>query len=132
MEAGIDHVRLSYHYLDVGDLDGYRSLLDDRVELRRPDAPPGRGRAQVADIQVALARPPGAHHLYRVIGADGAVAVMGRFVAASGAPPDALPAPVEFADFFTLTADGMLLGCNRYYFTPPRRNALGAVAGSRV
>jgi hypothetical protein len=130
-EAGIDHVRLSYHYLDVGDVDGYQSLLDDFVELRRPDAPPGRGRVQVADIQAALARPPGEHQLYRIIGANGAVAVMGRFVSGSGAPSGAASAPIEFADFFTLTGDGMLLGCSRYYFTPPLRGTFGALGGLR-
>lgn len=26
-DSGVDHVRLAYHYLDAGDLDGYGSLL---------------------------------------------------------------------------------------------------------
>lgn len=32
-DSGVDHVRLAYHYLDTGDLDGYGSLLHAGLSL---------------------------------------------------------------------------------------------------
>ncbi|MEV6349051.1 hypothetical protein [Actinoplanes sp. NPDC051851] len=85
---GQDHVRLSYLYLDNGDIEGFESLWDAGV-------PPRGGRT-------------GDRHLiYKMVAADDCVAVMGRLVG----PPD-----VDFADFFTLSDEGLLLGCRRYHF----------------
>lgn len=139
--AGIDHVRLWYHYLDVGDLDAYGSLLDEHAQLSRPDALPGNGRAQILERQAELASSAVKHHIYKIIADDDAVAVMGRYTP----PPSAAPSragteeideahgaddaedaddadeveEVEFADFFTLTDKGLLLTCRRYYFVAP-------------
>jgi hypothetical protein len=133
--AGIDHVRLWYHYLDVGDLDAYGSLLDEHAQLSRPDALPGNGREQILERQAQLASSAVKHHIYKIIADDGAVAVMGRYTP----PPSTAPRhagtreindtdetddadeveEVEFADFFTLTDKGLLLTCRRYYFVAP-------------
>ncbi len=133
--AGIDHVRLWYHYLDVGDLDAYGSLLDEHAQLSRPDALPGHGREQILERQTQLASSAVKHHIYKIIADDDAVAVMGRYTP----PPGTAPSPagteeinetdetddadeveeVEFADFFTLTDKGLLLTCRRYYFVAP-------------
>jgi ketosteroid isomerase-like protein len=110
--AGVDHVRLSYHYLDNGDLDAYGSLLDENAQLSRPDGPPGHGREQILEHQAELAWSAAEHHIYKIIAAGDAVAVMGRVRA--GRARD-----VEFADFFTLTDKGLLLTCRRYYFAAP-------------
>ncbi|WP_369198703.1 nuclear transport factor 2 family protein [Streptomyces djakartensis] len=89
-DSGVDHVRLAYDYLDAGDIDGYGSLLDAGAlgaELERP-------------------RPPGARHLITRIVADGTcVVAMGRLT----------PQQREFVDVFTLSAQGMLRTCHRYY-----------------
>lgn len=89
-DSGVDHVRLAYDYLDAGDLDGYGSLLDAGAlgaELERP-------------------RPSGARHLISRIVADGdCVVVVGRLA----------PQQREFVDVFTLSAQGMLRSCHRYY-----------------
>ena len=111
--AGVDHVRLSYHYLDAGDLDGYGSLLDEQAQLRRPDAPPGHGRAQVVRLQKILAGPMTRHEVVKVVAEGDTIAVTGRFT-----PPERDTA-VEFADVFTLSDEGLLLSQHRYYFVAP-------------
>src|SRR5436190_2063112 len=51
--AGVDHVRLSYAYLDEGDVDAYGSLFDEHAHVSRPDTPLTTGGGQTAP------RPPG-------------------------------------------------------------------------
>lgn len=109
--AGVDHVRLSYVYLDAGDLDGYASLLDEQAHVRRPDAPPGKGRAQIVRVHAEIAEPPSRHELYRIIADGDSVVVFGRYVRP--------PLDVEFADIFTLTQLGLLLGYQRFYHVAP-------------
>lgn len=116
--AGIDHVRLSYHYLDSGDIDGYGSLLDDDTQLRWPEAPVGRGQAQVLGLQKSLAGPPSMHEIRKVIAFGDTVVAIRRYTPpAPGSRGKA--ATVEFADFFTLNDKGMLLTHHRYYFVAP-------------
>lgn len=112
--AGVDHVRLSYHYLDTGDVDAYGSLFDEHAQVTRPDAPRGRGRSQLVALHAPLAGPPARHHIYKIVAQADSVAVMGHL-----APCAAAAGPVDFADFFTLSAEGMLLGYRRFYFAPP-------------
>ncbi|MEO5878286.1 MAG: nuclear transport factor 2 family protein [Streptosporangiaceae bacterium] len=109
--AGIDHVRLSYEYLDEGDLDAYGSLFDEHALVSHPAVPCVSGRRQVLDLHAELAGPPARHHIYKIIAEGGAVAVVGRFTRP--------PREIDFADFFTLSDDGLLLGYRRFYFTPP-------------
>lgn len=45
--VGLDHVRLTYHYLDVGDMDGLASLFAEEVGLLRPGSSPIRSRAAI-------------------------------------------------------------------------------------
>ena len=118
--AGIDHVRLWYHYLDTGDLDAYGSLLDENAQLSRPDAPPGHGREQIMQRQAELAAYCAGHHIYKIIAADDAVAVMGSYTPSpAAATARGRTGEIEFADFFTLTDRGLLLTCRRYYFVAP-------------
>jgi ketosteroid isomerase-like protein len=112
--AGLDHVRLSYHYLDSGDIDGFGSLLDDDVQVTRPDTPQGFGRAEVLRMHSEIAGTSARHHIYKMVANGDCVAVMGRFTRTPGA------SDVEFADFFTLSDEGMLMGYRRFYFAPPR------------
>jgi ketosteroid isomerase-like protein len=122
--AGLDHVRLSYQYLDSGDIDGFGSLLDEDVQVTRPDAPQGFGRAEVLRLHSQIAEPAVRHHIYKMVANGDCVAVMGRFIRVGderGAVGARLGGPdVEFADFFTLSDEGMLLSCRRFYFAPPR------------
>ncbi|MDB1090207.1 nuclear transport factor 2 family protein [Streptomyces sp. ACA25] len=128
--VGVDHVRLSYHYLDSGDLEGYGSLLDENMQMKRPDAPPGRGRAEVLRGQVAANRSPLRHHIFKIVADGDSVVAMGHLTARAdrrgepaAGPSDCFPAdPSEglaFVDVFTLSDEGMLLGCRRFYYTAP-------------
>jgi len=129
--AGLDHVRLSYLYRDDGDLDGFGSLLHDDIQVTRPDTPQGRGRAEVLRLHHAIADPAVGHHIYKVVADGDCIAVMGRLTGARRVPHDsgegegvggtaraAVPG-IEFADFFTLSDEGMLLGYRRFYFAAP-------------
>jgi ketosteroid isomerase-like protein len=115
--VGVDHVRLSYHYLDIGDAEGYGSLLDDDIELRHPGSPRGFGRAEVLRAYDAAGRPPGrrdVHRIHRIVAEGDHVVALGRLIRRPGLRED-----LDFADHFTLSPEGMLLSCRRYYCTPP-------------
>ena len=55
--VGIDHVRLSYHYLDQGGIDGYLSLLHADVSLYLPSKQEICGREQIAAFQARMEGP---------------------------------------------------------------------------
>lgn len=117
--AGIDHVRLSYHYLDVGDIDGYGSLLADDIQVARPDAPLRAGREAVLSLHQDALVEPGTHHIEKIVAEGRSVVVTGRLTPLGASRTDG-PAPdLEFVDWFTLTDDSMLLGYRRYYFAAP-------------
>lgn len=114
---GVDHVRLSYDYLDAGNLDAYGSLLDDNVHVRRPDAAQSRGRAQVQRLHAEVTGPPGRHLLEQIIADGDSIVVTGRFVRPPTPPAELVD--VEFVDVFTLSDFGLLLGYRRYYYVAP-------------
>ncbi|MEY9862090.1 ketosteroid isomerase-like protein [Catenulispora sp. GAS73] len=113
---GLDHVRLSYLYLDSRDIDAYGSLLAEEVQVTRPDTTPRSGRHNVLDMHRGPEAPRERHQIFKTVADGDCVAVMGRLIRTEADPaqPD-----VDFADFFTLSEDGMLLGCRRFYFAPP-------------
>jgi ketosteroid isomerase-like protein len=88
-DSGVDHVRLAYHYLDTGDLDGFSSLLDEDARLESP-APGCR------------------HHIERIVASGDCVVAIGRLT----------PQQVDFVDVFTLSAEGMLRSRRRYAAHP--------------
>ena len=102
--VGLDHVRLSYEYLDRGDHDGYASLLDPAATVDEP----GRSGRRL--------RSRGEHRLNEVFAADGRVAAVGRFV---GADVLGEPVDVDFADIFALSPSGLLLRRRSYYHVDP-------------
>lgn len=111
--AGVDHVKLSYHYLNIGDIDGYGSLLDEHVRVQRPDMAQGQGRLEVLRAHARLAGPPARHQIFRVIADGDGIAVTGRYTS----PPSHID--LDFVDVFTLTDQGMLLGYRRFYYLAP-------------
>jgi len=120
--AGVSHVQLSYHYLDTVDFDAYGSLLDEDAQVSRPDAPPSHGRAEVLRLQENMAWWYSRHHIHRIVAEGYTVAVTGVTDLCNGPPKPGRQQEVrkvEFADFFTLTDEGMLLGYRRYYFAVP-------------
>jgi ketosteroid isomerase-like protein len=111
LAAGVDHVRLSYAYLDEGDLDAYASLLHEDMQVRTPGGPPGRGRDDALRLAVTTR---GTHELFKVIGDGHCVVAVGRYTA-----PRHELGEFDFADFFTLSDDSLLLSRRRFYYLPP-------------
>lgn len=118
--AGLDHARLSYHYLDSGDIDGYVSLLHDDVVVRRPGVVPMRGRHQVERTQsersrAESSRRPRRRHVVDTMFAGGdRVAAIGRVSDSPGRRSD-----LEFVDIFTVSDCGLLIAQATYFFTAP-------------
>ncbi|WP_285733071.1 nuclear transport factor 2 family protein [Nocardiopsis sp. ATB16-24] len=113
--AGVDHVRLSYHYLDSRDVEGYLSLLSERVWIRYPDADPVHGHAQAAEFHGTQSRLSGTHTLYQVFGQASHIVAIGRLIRTSSARgTTGAPADVDFADVFVLDSDGLILGQRRF------------------
>jgi len=107
-DAGADHVRMAYHYVDAGDFDSYGSLLHEDVQVRGLAGRPAHGRADA--MQLARGTRKGRHELYKLIADGDSVVAVGRHRSAG-------PAAVEFADVFTLADNGLLL-CHRRFVAP--------------
>lgn len=105
-EIGADHVRLAYHYLNTGDVDGYASLVDERAVFTHPDHGPARGPDGVAALVFACLAGQGPHRADRVVARDATVVVTGRSEGAEAGRRG-------FVDVFTLSVYGLLLTWNR-------------------
>ncbi|MFI9387409.1 nuclear transport factor 2 family protein [Kutzneria sp. NPDC052558] len=103
--AGLDHVRLSYAYLDEGEWDAYTSVLDEDMAVYGIGAGPALGRAEAVRAVGGLA---GRHEVHQVIGSGSCVVAIGRY---RGAVAD-----VEFADVFTLSDRALLLSQRRFRY----------------
>lgn len=114
---GIEHVRLSYLYLDRGDIDGYLSLLHSDVCLLLPGEGEIRGRERIGAFQARQEQLRADHLIQHVIGSGDRVAVEGRCV-----PADAGQG-VDFTDVFALSEEGLLRSRKRYYFVASRWTA---------
>ncbi|MEZ0068075.1 hypothetical protein ABIA32_004099 [Streptacidiphilus sp. MAP12-20] len=109
-------------------MDGCGSLLDADVRLWSPGAPVGHGRSEVIGLQRDMAGPFARHETRRIFAAGDVIAVAGRLVRRTGERSGAESGTadtgretdaVEFADFFTVSEEGMLLTQHRYYFVSP-------------
>ncbi|MEC3978288.1 nuclear transport factor 2 family protein [Amycolatopsis sp. H20-H5] len=104
--TGIDHVRLSYHYLEIGDFDGYGSLFATEAVLHYPDHAPIQGRAAIERFRSTwLNYQVGVHRVDVVSGAEPQVTAVGRFAANR---PNGASINADFADIFTLSDYGLL------------------------
>jgi hypothetical protein len=113
--VAVDHLLLSYLYLDEGNLDGYASLLDSDVRVARPDLPCAVGREAVVSQMAMIAGPPSHHRLYRVIASSDCVAAEGRCTGPAALRLADGYHDVDFVDIVTVSAYGLLLGQRRYY-----------------
>ncbi|WP_307062232.1 nuclear transport factor 2 family protein [Streptomyces sp. B3I8] len=110
---------LTYHYLDIGDIDGYASLTEQNVTLDHPGAPPYRGRDAVLSAQAAQATLLRRHELDTVVADEGRVVVLGRVVRQAPGAVRGAAYGVDFADVFTLSGQTLVRACRRYYYAPP-------------
>ncbi|GHC84234.1 hypothetical protein GCM10007079_26030 [Nocardiopsis terrae] len=109
----MEHVLLSYLYLDERDLDGYASLLDSESGFCATD--PDRARAPEAAAAFVFEQcvEHGRSHPERVISSGADVIVTGTLTPHS---PDASRSRAEFfADFFTISEHGLLCTWRRFY-----------------
>ncbi|WP_189269427.1 nuclear transport factor 2 family protein [Streptomyces fuscichromogenes] len=113
------HVMLTYHYLDIGDIDGYASLTEQDMALNHPGAPPHRGRDAVLSAHAAQATLLRRHELDTVVADEGRVVVLGRVVHQAPGARRWAPHGVDFADVFTLSKHVLVRDCRRYYYAPP-------------
>lgn len=104
LAAGMDHVRLSYHYLDIGDLDGYRSLFEDGAELGEPVTAVLRGRAGAVRYRYTV---------FDVFGSDRRLAAVGRMVELTGSHA------LDFVDLFTVSDSALLVERRCFVGFPP-------------
>ena len=110
LAAALDHVRLSYHYLDAGDIDGYSSLFEEEVVLKVPGFPPMQGRAALERYGSTVRH---RHAVHDVFGSDRRLAVVGRLDDPSGA------GSTDFVDVFAVSDRALLVARRCYYHTPP-------------
>jgi ketosteroid isomerase-like protein len=111
---GLDHARLSYAYLNNGDIDGYASLFHADAVVRRPDATTIHGRAALERARISSSGTrSGRYVVHHVFASGGRVAATGRY------ERDTTGAAVEFADIFTVADSGLILAQSTYFFVPP-------------
>lgn len=118
ISAAMDHVRLSYGYLDDGDIDAYCSLFITQAVARRPGARPVTGRdALERDEQARLSSRRVRHVVDEVFGSGRRVAALGRLrprhAGDSGHDTD-----VDFVDVFTVADNGLLATRTTFLFSP--------------
>lgn len=106
---GIDHVRLSYLYLDQGDLDGYGSLFAADARIVRPGERVVRAQVESGHAGLSV----GKHVVEEVFGVDDRVTVTGRLT------HRATGREVGFADVFALSEHGLLRFQKTYFFIAP-------------
>lgn len=111
--AGIDHVCLSYRYLDQGDIDGYLSLLDADSSLLLPSREEIHGRERIGEFQARREQHTGEHLIHEVIGSGDRVVAEGRYVSRRTGES------VDFTEIFRLSEEGLLRSQKRYYFVEP-------------
>jgi ketosteroid isomerase-like protein len=116
--AAIDHVRLSYCYLDDGDIDAYCSLFTEQVVLRQPGTHPVSGRAELE--RAARLRRAGKfvrHLVFQVFESGSRITAVGRLNHLR--PPAGDPDPdLDFIDVFSVADSGLLSGRTSFLFTP--------------
>jgi ketosteroid isomerase-like protein len=118
VSAAVDHVRLGYHYLDVGDIDGYLSLCDEHVELRSPGALPVRGRDALERFEQRHRAAIGSvrHTVFDIVGSGRMVVAIGQLggTAHGDAGAAAAADPVVFVDVFTVSDDALITQRRRF------------------
>jgi hypothetical protein len=112
--VGIDHVCLSYYYLDQWDIDNYLSLLHADMSLYLPSRQEIHGRKQIGAFQAQSGRDAGEYLIHEVIGSGDRVVVEGCYVSRKTGKG------VDFTEIFRLSEEGLLRSQKRYYFVDPR------------
>ncbi|MFJ9770756.1 nuclear transport factor 2 family protein [Kitasatospora sp. NPDC101157] len=105
-----------YELIDTGDTAGLAALFTEDSVYHRPGYPPlvGRGRIEHFYNHERVIR-DGHHTLDRVLVTEDGLAVHGGF---RGTLRDGSQAAHRFAEFFELTADGLISRRDTFFFVP--------------
>lgn len=115
-EEAVKHVRLYYEFVDGGDVAGLLDLFTPDAVYHRPGYAPMSGRAEMAKFyQGERVIESGAHTLRSVTADDSGVAVHGEF---AGVLKDGRQVSLRFADFFTVTDEGLFSRRDTFFFAP--------------
>ncbi|MFJ6632441.1 nuclear transport factor 2 family protein [Streptomyces sp. NPDC091376] len=104
--VSVEHVYLSYAYLNARDYDAFASLLDEDVTLRGPDGTAAFGRAAVTAAEESRRFTYVIEDLW---GSAERMVVTGI----RRCPEDTCPA-VDFAAIFNLSKCGLISSCRTY------------------
>jgi ketosteroid isomerase-like protein len=111
----MDHVRLSYCYLDDGDLDAYCSLFAEQAVLRQPGRRTVTGRHELERVERARQASRSVRHsIYEVFGSGRRVAAIGRLCHRR---PAAGQTDLNFVDVFTVADNGLLVDRTTFLFS---------------
>lgn len=128
--AGVRHVLLTYHYRDIGDLEGLASLLADDVRFDQPGRPTRQGRSAVLEAHGVETTLHSQHELELVVAEEDVVVVRGRVVDSSPGSKRTTADGMEFVDLFTVSEHGLVRSCRRYHYLAPVEHS-GAGPGVR-
>jgi ketosteroid isomerase-like protein len=121
--VGMDHVRLSYCYLDDGDVDGYCSLFAEQAVLRQPGKQPVTGRTELERQERARQATRSVRHsITEVFGSGRKVAAIGRLRHHHRPATDQ---DTHFVDVFTVADNGLLENRTTFLFAPTCRTEPG-------
>jgi len=112
--AAVDHVRLSYHYLDIGDIDGYGSLFGEQVVLRCSGEELRYGRDELERYERQRLRAGRARHTVFDVVASGRFVIAVGSVDRSGVRPPAAAVSLDFIDVFKVSDDGLITARRRF------------------
>ncbi|WP_190394167.1 nuclear transport factor 2 family protein [Nocardiopsis quinghaiensis] len=104
--AAVDHVHLTYHYLNKRDFDGYASFLAENVRTTYPGLEPVRGTSATEEVQRSALGDDRTHVLRKVFGDESTVVALGVL--------DTGTSLEDFADVFRVDEHGMILEQQRF------------------
>jgi len=111
-----DHVRLSYHYLNIGDIDGYGSLFGERAVLQYPGAQRLCGRAELERFERQRQRAGRSWHTVFDVVTSGNLVIAIGCLDQSAARPE-VEVSVDFIDVFVVSDDGLIAERRTFHFT---------------
>jgi ketosteroid isomerase-like protein len=116
--VGVDHVRLSYCYLNDGDLDAYCSLFAEQAVVRQPGRRPVTGRQELERVERARRATRSIRHsIYEVFGSGRKVAALGLLTHRRHTPGHT-ESDLPFVDVFTVADNGLLVDRTTFLFSP--------------
>jgi ketosteroid isomerase-like protein len=115
-QGSVEQVRRYYERVDSGDVSGLLSLFAPDAVYHRPGYPPMTGHAELSRFYSGeRVIESGGHTLNSVTAEQDRVAVQGTF---AGLLKDGHEVNLRFADFFTITSDGLFARRDTFFFAP--------------